>query len=229
MTHRTHSTDAFRTWWSRQRDSHHTKRADVDVHAIAAGEISLLAGPTDVRRILDLCCGAGEVFDHLGLAADGYLGVDYSAEMIAAFRDRHPELDLEVWDASTFRTSRQFDLIMVNFALQYLDPAAVRRLLRNARGMLSPGGRLVLTSVPRRSLRPMYIEGGAAAEPRPPSPVQRLRGLDARIRRRRRDDLGNWYEPGEVAAWARQEGLRASAFGSLVYPYRFSLVLTGDG
>jgi trans-aconitate methyltransferase len=198
----------------------------VDVHAVAAGEIRLLLGALNGRRILDLCCGAGEVFEHLDIDPGLYRGIDYSPEMIAAFRARRPELRLDVADASRFRISDTFDLIMVNSALQYLDAAAVRRLLGNLSAMLAPDGRVLVSNIPRRSLRAMYVSGSAASEPRPASLGERIRGAEALVRRRRVDGLGYWFEPEEIASWGAGEGLRSSVFGSLLYPYRFSLLLT---
>ena len=54
------------------------------------------AGRLRDARILDLGIGAGRTTGHLLAIAGSYVGVDYSAQLVAAARERFPEADLRV-------------------------------------------------------------------------------------------------------------------------------------
>ena len=41
----------------------------------------------------------------------------------------------------------------------------------------------------------------------------------------RRDSMGHWYTPLQVAKTAEEFGLRVECYGSMHYPYRFHAVL----
>jgi ubiquinone/menaquinone biosynthesis C-methylase UbiE len=113
-------------------------------------------GPSD--RILDLGCGTGIVArvlrERLGGAAR-ITGVDVSAPMIARARAVAPELDFREGDAMALPfADHAFDRVLSQQMLQFVpDPA---RALREARRVLAPGGRLVLSTWRPRTMQPLH-------------------------------------------------------------------------
>jgi len=92
------------------------------------------------QRILELGCGHGDLLAALE-PSDG-VGIDFSAEMIRAARDRHPQLRFLEGDAHSFELDGVFDVIILSDLLNDLwDVQAVfSRLQRHT----APRTRLVL-------------------------------------------------------------------------------------
>jgi ubiquinone/menaquinone biosynthesis C-methylase UbiE len=121
-------------------------------------------GPSD--RILDLGCGTGIVArvlrERLGGAAR-ITGVDASAPMIAMARTVAPELDLREGNAMALPfADHAFELVLSQQMLQFVPDRALA--LREARRVLVPGGRLILSTWRPRAMQPLHHAIGTLAE-----------------------------------------------------------------
>jgi SAM-dependent methyltransferase len=98
-----------------------------------------LLAPRPGERILDLGCGDGPLTEKIAELGVQVVGVDASAEQIAAARARG--LDAQVVDGQALAFDREFDAVFSNAALHWmLDPdAAIDGVWR----ALKPGGRFV--------------------------------------------------------------------------------------
>ena len=107
-----------------------------------------LDGPKPPARMLDLCCGTGDMIFHAGeLGARRIVGADFTLPMLAVARRRARAAagspDLVAADALRlpFRDA-VFDAITVGYGLRNVaDP---RRALAEMRRVLAPGGRAVV-------------------------------------------------------------------------------------
>lgn len=221
--------EAFRDYWSTKHDSDHSVRPGVDVFEIAAGEIRAFYDPNRWPRTLEIGCGAGEVFAHLGFSQANYLGVDVSATILEQFRERHPGVTTKLGDAVSFVADTSFDFILINNVVQYMPWSEVRHVISNVRRMLAPGGRALIGNVPDRQLRMRYQRQAFARSRRrlhirlasfALESVRALLSPGAPTRR-----LGYWHARKDFAIAAAGEGLSAEFFGCLLYSYRFSAVL----
>ena len=99
-----------------------------------------LLKPQPAERILDLGCGDGVLSEKIATLCAELVGVDSSAEMIDAARQRG--LDARLMDATGLTFDREFDAVFSNAALHWIknDPDAVVAGVRRA---LKPGGRFV--------------------------------------------------------------------------------------
>jgi trans-aconitate methyltransferase len=97
-----------------------------------------LLKPTAGERILDLGCGDGVLTEKLVAAGATVVGVDASADMIAAATRRG--IDARVMDGTALAFDREFDAVFSNAAMHWMksDPDAVISGVRRA---LKPGGR----------------------------------------------------------------------------------------
>ncbi|MGH7913937.1 MAG: class I SAM-dependent methyltransferase, partial [Candidatus Binataceae bacterium] len=105
----------------------------------ALGEPVLdLLKPQAGERILDLGCGDGVLTEKITAAGAAVVGVDASADMIAAAQKRG--LDARVMDGAKLDFAREFDAAFSNAALHWMrdDPDAVIAGVARA---LKPGGR----------------------------------------------------------------------------------------
>jgi len=106
--------------------------------------------------ILDLGVGGGRTTAYLSSIATRYVGVDYAAAMIAACREKFPELPFEVGNADDLSrfTSSSFDAVVMAFnAIDHVIPDESRlRALREIRRTLKPEGILIFSSHNPRSI-----------------------------------------------------------------------------
>ena len=99
-----------------------------------------LLNPQPGERILDLGCGDGALTERLVAAGANVVGVDSSADMVRAAKDRG--LDARVVDGYTLEFDSEFDAVFSNAAMHWMkrDPDAVVAGVYRA---LKPGGRFV--------------------------------------------------------------------------------------
>lgn len=103
--------------------------------AVAAGKST---------QLLDVACGTGALSAlAAGLGAQT-TGVDFSPQMVAQARQRHPALRFAEADAQALPfADHRFDAVVVNFGIHHF-PFPVQAL-REARRVLRPGGRMAFT------------------------------------------------------------------------------------
>ncbi|MEM6560974.1 MAG: class I SAM-dependent methyltransferase [Planctomycetota bacterium] len=101
--------------------------------------LSQLPGDLDV---LDACCGTGRV--SAALAAHGHrvTAVDNDPDALAVARTKTDAVAWHHADALAFRTEKRFDaaVLMFNDLGLFWKPSQQRRLLRNLREHVTPGG-----------------------------------------------------------------------------------------
>jgi trans-aconitate methyltransferase len=97
-----------------------------------------LLNPKPGERILDLGCGDGALTEKLVAAGARVVGVDASADMVNAARERG--IDARIMDGGSLVFENEFDAVFSNAAMHWMkrDPDAVIAGVRRA---LKPGGR----------------------------------------------------------------------------------------
>jgi SAM-dependent methyltransferase len=104
-------------------------------------------------RALDLCCGHGIVAEGLMAAGADVTALDFSPAMLTLARGRVPEATFVEGDAADLPfDAGAFDAVTIGLGIPHVpDPDAV---LREARRVLAPGGRIAFTvwCGPERSL-----------------------------------------------------------------------------
>ncbi|MBI1397191.1 MAG: methyltransferase domain-containing protein [Betaproteobacteria bacterium] len=97
--------------------------------------------PQSGEDILDVGCGTGELTREIADHGATVTGVDKSAAMIAAAKDRFPGVVFRVEDATALPFEGEFDAVFSNAALHWVrEPEAAARSIARA---LRPGGRFV--------------------------------------------------------------------------------------
>ena len=210
-------------FWSRQNDPRYgTDEASfVQNHG---REISILLGEPAGKRVLELGCGSGTLYQALGFdRSETYRGVDFSQKMLDAFHMRHSGVQTLCADASRYEDSFQYDIVFSNQVAQYFDRHMLQQHIANARAMLAPGGRLFLCSIPWKAARSTYFIQPADDYKR------RVRGLCLLgLSLLGIDRLGHWYSFREIMRIARNNALTARFYGCMHYSYRFHAVLDAD-
>lgn len=101
-----------------------------------------LLNPQPHEYILDIGCGAGQLIAAIAEKGSAVVGMDASSEMIADARQKFPQLDFRIADASNFTTDRPFDAIFSNATLHWV--LRYREAIDCMYQALKPGGRLVM-------------------------------------------------------------------------------------
>lgn len=112
---------------------------------------------------VDLGCGTGEVLEHMLHSARAVIGVDGSARMLDLARRRFAsEVDrvsLRIGDLEHLPLrDGEADFVSINMVLHHLS--APETALEEARRVLRPGGRLVLTDFDRHKNEAMRVTYG---------------------------------------------------------------------
>jgi natural product biosynthesis luciferase-like monooxygenase protein len=156
-------------------------------HTIA--RISALAP----RRVLEIGCGTGMILSRVAPACARYVGVDFSAAVLARLRARLarrplPHVELVQGAAHEIGGVRPggFDVVVLNSVAQYFpDARYLVDVLRKAMDALAPGGAVFVGDV--RSL-PLFPAFAASVELHQAPDGLAVADLVARIERRRRHD-----------------------------------------
>ena len=101
-----------------------------------------LLDPNAGERILDLGCGTGHLTQQIAEAGATAVGLDQSAEMVAAAREQYPDCEFVHADAREFTVDESFDAVFSNAALHWI--AEQDAVLASVVDALRPGGRLVV-------------------------------------------------------------------------------------
>lgn len=114
-----------------------------------------VVGPGD--RVLDACCGTGDLALACARAGGRVTGLDFSERMLERARRKGPELEWVQGDllALPFEDGA-FDAVTVGFGVRNVEDVALA--FRELRRVLEPGGRLAVLEItrPRGFLRHFY-------------------------------------------------------------------------
>ena len=166
-------------------------------------------------RLLDLPCGIGR---HAGpLAKLGYdvVGGDRSETALATARDQYPEVDFRSMDLCELSAvDSTFDAVLCLWqSFGYGTPQDNRRVLRDMRHMIPPGGRILLDiynadAARRLPLAASEDRGGRIVHTRRSWHGQRLR-VDLEYSDSDQFDRHEWqlYTPAEMRELAAEVGL----------------------
>jgi trans-aconitate methyltransferase len=146
-----------------------------------ATEVVALLNPQPGEEILDLGCGDGALTEQLAQTGAIVIGVDSSADMLAAARKRN--LHVERHDATTLPYKQQFDAVFSNAALHWITGlsgqqaalAGIHRTLRpNGRFVAEMGGHgniAAIRTALQATLAPFGINAETAAASFYPTPA----------------------------------------------------------
>lgn len=135
------------TWNTDQATRYDDEHGRIDTPLTVRYLGELAAG----KDVLEFGVGTGRLAIPLAGQARSVLGVDSSAEMLAA-ADRTPlpdNLTLVHGDAATWHAGRRFDLVLClyNLLLHFTTQDAQLSVIRNAAAHLAPGGSLVVENL----------------------------------------------------------------------------------
>jgi demethylmenaquinone methyltransferase/2-methoxy-6-polyprenyl-1,4-benzoquinol methylase len=117
--------------------------------------VSAVVEPGD--RVLDACCGTGDLAIAAARAGGRVTGVDFSERMLERARRKAPELEWLQGDALAMPFSDgSFDSATVGFGVRNVED--LERGLAELRRVLRPGGRVGILEItrPRGLLAPFY-------------------------------------------------------------------------
>jgi demethylmenaquinone methyltransferase / 2-methoxy-6-polyprenyl-1,4-benzoquinol methylase len=108
-------------------------------------------------RVLDVCCGTGDLAIAAAKAGGKVTGLDFSEPMLARAREKNPDIDWVSGDALGLPfPDGSFDAATVGFGVRNLDD--LERGLAELRRVLKPGGRVAILEItrPQGVLAPFY-------------------------------------------------------------------------
>ena len=114
-----------------------------------------LAGPAEGQRVLDLCCGTGDVAFTLAQCGADVIGIDFSQPMLNHATARNSELKVTFLHGDALDTKQpanHFDLVTIAYGLRNL--ASFEDGLREMHRVAKPGGKLLVLDFGKPSFAP---------------------------------------------------------------------------
>ncbi len=108
-------------------------------------------------RVLDVCCGTGDLAIAAAAKGGNVTGLDFSEPMLARARAKNPEIEWISGDALALPfADGSFDAATVGFGVRNLDD--LERGLAELRRVLKPAGRLAVLEItrPKGLVAPFY-------------------------------------------------------------------------
>lgn len=175
--------------------------------------------------MLDIGCGDGSLFPHLGFdRVEKYVGVDLSSRLLSIFAERFPQVELICSEGEKYRDERKYDLVLSSGVVQYFNLKMFAEHLQNASSMLAPGGRIVAAGIPWRATEYSYRSGQLTGHPQAGLRQYVKSLIAARIENR----MGRWYHHQELRSLAKKHQLQLELHGSIHYPYRLHAVFSKE-
>jgi trans-aconitate methyltransferase len=117
-------------------------------------DLLTMLAPKPGERILDVGCGTGQLTAEIANSGAEVVGLDLSAEMIAAASTNFPQLQFEVADIAAANYDGEFDAVFSNAALHWVrnQDAAINTIAR----ALKPGGRFVFEMGGRGNIQQIW-------------------------------------------------------------------------
>jgi trans-aconitate methyltransferase len=106
-----------------------------------ASDLVVWLRPSPGERVLDLGCGTGTLTAEIARRGALVTGIDSSAEMIEAAREKYAELRFDVVDGQALPYLGEFDAVFSNAALHWMPRAD--DVIRGVERALDRGGRFV--------------------------------------------------------------------------------------
>lgn len=101
--------------------------------------VQLLKG----QRILDVCCGTGNLTGMLAAAGCQAVGVDGSPTMLSYAQRKRIPAEFQRLDATRLPFNREFDAAVISIALHEMPPHARDKVWASMRRAVRPRGRLI--------------------------------------------------------------------------------------
>ena len=98
-------------------------------------------------RILDLCCGTGDLSQEMSKAGGLVTGVDFAAGMLSLARKKYPHLKFIQGDATNVPLEGPFDAAALAFGPRNLHD--LQALWKELRRLVRPGGRIMSLELTR--------------------------------------------------------------------------------
>ena len=114
------------------------------------------------QRVLDVCCGTGNLTAMLVAAGSRVVGVDSSPTMLSHARRKNIATEFKLMDATQLPFHHEFDAAVISIALHEMQPQVREEVWESMREAVLPGGRLIALdfAVPGRNSLLARIAGG---------------------------------------------------------------------
>lgn len=109
----------------------------------AVKELGVKAGD----RVVDLCCGTGDLSQELSKAGAKVVGVDFAAGMLGLAKKKYPHLEFIQGDATQVPLDGPFDAAALAFGPRNIHD--LQALWRELRRLVRPGGRIMSLELTR--------------------------------------------------------------------------------
>ncbi len=157
--------------------------------------VQLLKG----QRVLDVCCGTGNLTAMLVAGGCQAVGVDGSPTMLSHAQSKHIAARFQLMDATRLPFNREFDAAVISIALHEMPPRVREQVWASMRRAVRPQGRLIALdfAVPRHSSLSARIASSLIE--------QDERSLLA-IHREHYENFQEFMRNGGLRAWIRERG-----------------------
>lgn len=212
----------WNSYWSRQDAPLHASDSQAFYGGLAK-EILFYTGQLSNKRVLELGCGDGALFEYLDIDIENYTGVDFSGSLLRKFRGRYEEINLQSNDIMTYmrECDDNHNVILSYGVLQYLTRSELSELFYLQKRCLGKGGMCVHFGVPVKELRSVFFKGIGSTEA---VKRNRSRGMIKQIKSRLLGKIGHWHSIPDLYKLSCSHGYQTNIPSNMSYYYRVNLI-----
>jgi len=140
--------ERFKAFWAKQTSPLHPSDTP-EFRRMYASEMRILFDDASPKRVLEIGCGNGTLFEFLGFNCLQYKGVDFSPSLLEGFKSRYPGVNLELREGSSYvDKDNKYDLIFSNEVIHNFDMPMLDRHFACARAMMHEKSLFICASIP---------------------------------------------------------------------------------
>ena len=221
----------FKQYWQKQTSPLTCIDDSMDISSLYAGEINILLKKIsyDGGTCYETGCGNGALFNFLDINKVNYKGVDLSDSMVNQFKQKHPGVNVTVGNGVKLDYEPdKYSLIFNTGVVQYFSPDELTAYLVSAKDNLNANGKILLVNVLHKKSRSLFFSSYFSGKKF--SLLQSLKlkilGLISPLKiHSNAKVMGYWYDVKYFNKVANHLGLTAEYYGSILQPFRISVVL----
>jgi len=112
-------------------------------------------------KVVELCCGNGEIIRHISKICGQCEGVDFSKDLLDQLSENDPQSRVQTYHADVMEhklSKNSYDIIIIYFSIQHFNEKETIQLIQKSYKALRTNGRILVGDIPNIEKKWEYID-----------------------------------------------------------------------